>query len=172
MAASRKVGREHNEMHGQRRGILSQRQRRCDYSAMSTVVRSSLSRHRIHLPVLPVGYPSAESLLRVRRVVIETMLESLEENSEEMDDACVFQGEGWKLGVNSRPADQSRSTSDYAAFVSGSDWSISLSHDEYRDFVHLLKSLRSHHLSYRIHMVLQTRGCNTGSVWRLGRRGI
>ena len=91
------------------------------------------------------------------------MLESLEEESGKVD-ACVFQGKGWSLGVEQRPADKSRSISDYVAFVSGTDWSISLSHDEYRDFVHLLKSLRSVPLPVPSHTCCCRRGVATLEV--------
>lgn len=55
-------------------------------------------------------------------------------------DVHVLQGKGWKLGI-----DQKQKSSQFCGFIGGDDWSISLTKEEYEDFVVLVKSLRYKH---------------------------
>lgn len=69
-----------------------------------------------------------------------TLLGSFDEESDERD-VFVLQGKGWKLGVN-RQLSSRRPSEAYTAFVGGDNWSISLTHEEYNDFIKLLNNLR------------------------------
>lgn len=53
-------------------------------------------------------------------------------------DIMVLEGKGWKMGLDRCPPDGD----EYNAFVGGDDWTVTLSSEEYQDFIQLLRNLR------------------------------
>ncbi|GMH40236.1 hypothetical protein BSKO_08140 [Bryopsis sp. KO-2023] len=59
-----------------------------------------------------------------------------EQSSEK--DLMVMEGKGWKMGFDRFP----RAGDRYNGFIGGDDWTITLTSEEYQDFIQLLKNLR------------------------------
>lgn len=53
-------------------------------------------------------------------------------------DILVAEGKGWKMGYNENPS----AGNTYSAFVGGDGWNISLTPEEYEDFIRVLQNLR------------------------------